>query len=51
MPVPAFPSLSALHAAYADGLSPEAVVAETYRRLYLASRAAPLPMETPAVRP
>lgn len=33
MPVPAFPSLSALHAAYADGLSPEAVVAETYRRI------------------
>ncbi|TFZ57730.1 allophanate hydrolase [Methylorubrum sp. Q1] len=33
MPVPAFPSLSALHAAYADGLSPEAVVAEIDRRI------------------
>ena len=37
MPVPAFPSLSALHAAYADGLSPEAVVAETYRRIAAAA--------------
>lgn len=33
MPVPAFPSLSALHAAYADGLSPEAVVVEIDRRI------------------
>ncbi len=33
MTVPAFPSVSALHAAYAAGLSPEAVVAETYRRI------------------
>lgn len=33
MPVPAFPSLSALHAAYADGLSPEAVLAEIDRRI------------------
>lgn len=33
MTVPAFPSVSALHAAYAAGLSPEAVVAETYGRI------------------
>ena len=33
MSVPAFPGLSALHAAYADGLSPEAVLAETYHRI------------------
>ncbi len=33
MSMPAFPTLAALHAAYADGLSPEAVIAETYRRI------------------
>ncbi len=33
MSMPAFPSLAALHAAYADGLPPEAVIAETYRRI------------------
>lgn len=33
MPVPAFPTLPALHAAYANGLSPQEVIAETYRRI------------------
>ncbi len=31
--MPAFPTLGALHAAYAGGLAPEAVIAETYRRI------------------
>lgn len=31
--MPAFPTLDALHAAYAGGLAPEAVIAETYRRI------------------
>ncbi|MER2269828.1 allophanate hydrolase [Methylobacterium oxalidis] len=33
MPIPAFPSLTALRTAYADGLSPEAVLAESYHRI------------------
>ncbi|MCJ2094278.1 allophanate hydrolase [Methylobacterium sp. J-072] len=33
MPVPSFPTLPALHAAYAEGLAPETVIAETYRRI------------------
>lgn len=36
MTVPAFPSLRLLHEAYAAGLSPESVVAETYRRIAVA---------------
>jgi len=31
--VPPFPTISLLHAAYADGLDPRAVVAEAYRRI------------------
>ncbi|URD35252.1 allophanate hydrolase [Methylobacterium tardum] len=33
MTVPPFPTIPLLHAAYADGLDPRAVVAEAYRRL------------------
>ncbi|MCJ2014726.1 allophanate hydrolase [Methylobacterium sp. J-076] len=33
MPMPAFPTLDALHAAYAEGLAPAAVIAQTYRRI------------------
>ncbi|GEL43249.1 allophanate hydrolase [Methylorubrum extorquens] len=32
-PVPPFPTISALHAAYASGLGPREILAETYRRL------------------
>ena len=32
-PVPPFPTISALHAAYAGGLDPREILAETYRRL------------------